>query len=429
MSFLENFNTLEKERWGKNPEWIRSFRKTALEEFERIGLPTKKSEEWKYTDITEVNPFIDLVPLSSSPAFLDKTTDALLKLPSCHRLVFVNGLFSPNLSTPLSKNGIEIESLEKALQENNSILKQYLGNTLTSKNNSFASLNSAFTEQGTFIYIPKKTVINEAIYIVYLSTHTKEYVHYPRNLIVLDTDAQVKIIEDYTHTTENKYFTNTLTHIHVQARASCEHYKIERENNNALHIATVEIDQQEYSSFTSHSFSFGAKLTRNTMTSRLNGKGAQCTFLGFYMGSDEQHIDNHTMIVHEKEECTSTEHYHGILDDKAHGVFNGKIYVAQHAQKTNSEQTNRTLLLSNDARMDTKPQLEIFADDVKCTHGATVGKLDETSLYYLRSRGIAEEEAKKILTRAFAENLTSKITIEPLKEHITTLVKNKLHKE
>jgi Fe-S cluster assembly protein SufD len=278
------------------------------------------------------------------------------------------------------------------------------------------------------LHIPKGQVIERPIHVAFLTTGSGEpVVSHPRVVVVAGENSQATIVESYVGIEEGVYFTNAVTEIVAGESSVIDHYKLQRESREAFHVATVQIHQARSSNFSSHYFGFGGALVRHEARVRLDAEGCECTLNGLYLAGGSQHLDNHTVIDHVKPHCTSHELYKGILDGKAHGVFNGKIYVHEDAQKTDAKQTNQTLLLSQDAVINTKPQLEIFADDVKCTHGATVGQLDAEGIFYLRSRGIGLQEARSLLTYAFANDIIRQVKIEPLRAQLEELLSASQH--
>ena len=278
-------------------------------------------------------------------------------------------------------------------------------------------------EDGAFVYIPKAKVLEEPIHLLFVSTaRGKPTVSYPRNLIIVGYSSQATIVESYVGLENDLYFTNVVTEIVGGENALIAHYKLQWESKEAFHIATVEAHLDRSSNFSSHSIDLGGALVRNDVNAVLDGEGIDCTLDGLYIVTGQQHVDNHTRIDHVKPHCISRELYKGVLDGKARGVFNGKIYVHKLAQKTDAKQTNKNLLLSEDAVIDTKPQLEIFADDVKCTHGSTVGQLDQDAIFYLRSRGLGREAARGLLTYAFAGEMISRIRVEPIRRKLSEIL-------
>jgi len=435
LSLLGSYEAVKKERWTRSPLWLTALREQGRSLFEDKGLPHQRLEEWKYTDVSALTRQQFAAPASPGlPGKLfgeQKLREYLL--PSFApplRLVFVNGAYSPSLSqcgVQQLPEGVEIGNLDAAINRSHPLLQQHLANYAKPEENSFVALNNAFIEDGAWIMIPKGVHLFEPIHLVYITTGSgKPGSCHPRNLVVVETGAKVSIIEEYIGDKDELYFNNPVTEIAIADNAEVEHYKLQRESARAFHIATIEVRQGNASRFVSHNFNFGGQLTRNNIHSYLTGPESSCTLNGLFMLADTQHTDNHTLIHHGAPACQSSELYHGILDDKARGVFNGKIYVAQAAQKTDSKQTSRSLMLSNDAVIDAKPQLEIFADDVKCTHGAAVGKIDEDSLHYMRSRGISDDEARKILTLGFARQITRRFDLEPLKKAVEAFLVDRL---
>jgi Fe-S cluster assembly protein SufD len=312
-----------------------------------------------------------------------------------------------------------VASLAKALTAHRELVEPYLGHHARPENSAFTALNTAFLHDGAFVYVPQGKVVEQPIYLVFLTTPSSDpTMTHPRNLIVAGPTSQVTLVESYAGATDAVYLTNAVTEVIAGESAVIDHYKLQEESLESFHVSTLQLYQEQASNFSSHAVTFGGSLVRNDVNALLDAEGCECTLNGLYMGRDEQLIDNHTRIDHAKPHCASHELYKGILDKKAKGVFNGKIYVHQDAQKTDAKQTNQTLLLSDDATINTKPQLEIFADDVKCTHGATVGQLDAEAIYYLRTRGIGLREARRILTFAFANDIVGRIKIEALRERL-----------
>ena len=314
---------------------------------------------------------------------------------------------------------VTVASLAGVLQGRSSVVEPYLGKFASHKTHSFVALNTAFIRDGAVVIIPEGAVVEEPIHLLFFSTTAGEpTVSHPRVLIVAGRNSRATVIESYLGPAGHIYFTNAVTEVVLAENARLDHYKVQHESDEAFHIATMQVRLERDSNFSSHAITLGAALGRNEVNAYLNATGCECTLNGLYLAAGQQVVDNHTRIDHAQPHCASHELYKGILDDEARGVFNGKIYVHQDAQKTDAKQTNKTLLLSQDAVINTKPQLEIFADDVKCTHGATIGQLDDESLFYLRSRGIGVEEARAILTFAFANDIIRRIAVAPLRARL-----------
>ncbi|MCK4762848.1 MAG: Fe-S cluster assembly protein SufD [Candidatus Aminicenantes bacterium] len=432
-SLTRHIDRLKKERWQLSPPWLSSIRERGRQRFEKWGLPHTRREEWKYTDVSALSgqAFSPPTPLDlpAQKALYRTTFDAGQEL-SPLRLVFINGFYTPYLSHgPHGESlppGVEILSLREALKGGHPGVKAHLSAYAQDKESSFLALNDAYIEDGAFIYIPENTRLEHPVHLIYIDAGKETpTLLFPRNLIILEPKASVTIIEDYIGHDRGVYFTDAVSEILIGKNAEVDHYKLQRESKEAFHIAYIQVQQEAGSRFTSNSVTFGGKLTRNNIHSRLSGSGSSCVLNGLYMISGRQHVDNHTRVDHLTPGCSSEEVYHGILDDESHGVFNGKIYVHPGAQKTNSQQTSRSLLLSKNAVSDAKPQLEIFADDVKCSHGATVGRIDENALYYLRTRGVSAPEARKILTLAFARRVTDRFRLQALRPELEKLLTQK----
>ncbi|MDT3695921.1 MAG: Fe-S cluster assembly protein SufD [Ignavibacterium sp.] len=422
--FIRQFAEFEESLNGEKTSEFHQLRKNAINNFEKLNFPTLKDEEWKYTDITSLlnhSFFSDYNKTKISPKVISKF---LFDKLEHSLLVFVNGSYSPELSklTDIPK-GVVVESIAEALKNNNPIVKKHLGSYAKNEDFFFTTLSSAFIKDGAFVYVPDGKVVEEAIHVVfYTKADDKKIITQPRNLFVAGKNSQVTIIEHYVSDEDDIYFTNAVTEIVTDEGAVVDHTKLQEESSKAFHIARMEVDQERSSNFASHLISLGAAISRNDFNARFNDEGGECMLNGLFMINNEQLFDAHTMIDHAKPHCNSYEHYKGILQDKAKGVFNGKVMVRQDAQKTNAFQENNTILLSDEAIMNTKPQLEIFADDVKCSHGATIGKLNDEAKFYLKSRGIGEESATAILIHAFASDVITSIKIPALRDYLEEII-------
>lgn len=422
VSLAENFETRLN---GKDNLFLKNLRKSAIDKLAAADFPTLKTEEWKYTNLNRVlnKEFIHAATVEKVELTKEDVDSFKVEDFDYHLLVFVNGIFSKEFSNvrELPKN-IFVGSLNDGIQSGNEFIKNYLGKQINNKT-AFGHLNDAYMLDGAFIVIPDGTILEKPIQILNISGHQNELTfNTPRNLIIAGKNSQSSIFFKYVGIKGSKYFTNSVTEIYVDKNALINIYKIELEDVESYHIERTEVYQKANSVFNHYNFTFGGSLVRNDINSKMDDENIECHLNGLYIGRDAQHFDNHTFIDHTKPNCYSNELYKGILDDKAHGVFSGKILVDKDAQKTNAYQSNKTILLSRDASIDTKPQLEIYADDVKCSHGATVGHLDETALFYILSRGIPEEKAKSMLITAFAEDVVSKIKIKELKEKLNHLI-------
>ena len=421
--FINQFDEFEKSLNGEKTSDFHKVRKDAISKFAELTFPTQKDEEWKYTNISPLlkhsfSPFAVKANVSSETInkfLFDKMEHSLL--------VFVNGYFSSELSKLIDiPKGVVIGSLAEALKNNNPIVKKHLGKYAENEKYFFTALSSAFTKDGAFIYVPDGKVVEDPIHIIFFTKAGEKILTQPRNLFVAGKNSQVSIIEHYVSDEDTVYFTNSVTEIVAGENAIVDHIKLQEESNKAFHIARMEVDQERNSNFSSHLISHGAEISRNDFNARFNDEGSECMLNGLFMIGDEQLFDAHTMIDHAKPHCHSHEHYKGILQDKSRGVFNGKVMVRRDAQKTNAFQENNTILLSDNAVMNTKPQLEIFADDVKCSHGATIGKLNDEAKFYLQSRGIGEEAATAILIHAFASDVITSIKIPALRDYLEEII-------
>ena len=390
-------------------------RQAAMAAFIELGFPTREHEEWKYTNVEPiVNTSFQFSVPASDPIALQKLE---IGNPEWHRLVFVNGIFSKELSSVSGlPSGVKVESLAAAIKSDSIIAEQYLSKIADYRTDAFTALNTAFIQDGAFIFIPKNAIVEKPIHILNVS-HSKSggIISQPRNLIVLGENAQAKVVESYVSLEDHNYFTNSVTEVVLTASANLDYYKDQKESINAFHIGFVAVHQEKDSRFYSTSIALGAKLSRNNLSMDLDAQGVECDLKGIYFVTGNQHVDNHLFVDHKKPNGTSRQHYKGILDGHATGAFSGKIWIHKDAQKTDAEQTNKNLLLSEFAKVDTKPQLEIFADDVKATHGAAIGQLDEDEVFYLRSRGMSDQNARALLTFGFASELVEKIKLDPIR--------------
>jgi Fe-S cluster assembly protein SufD len=343
----------------------------------------------------------------------------------------VNGHFAPGLSTvrPLPQ-GVKAGSLAAALESDAALLQKHLGRHVRMESHAFAALNTAFFLDGAFIHVPAGVVVSEPIQLIYVSTvKDAGATSHPRNLIVAEKQSRLTVVESYVHTVDAPYFTNTVTEMIAGDDAVVEHVKLQDESRESFHIATMHGQFGRRSRVDAHSFALGARLSRNNIQANLAGEGLECVLNGLYLTQGEQLADHHMIVEHAQPHCASHEYFNGILRDKSRGVFHGRILVQPIAQKTDAKQTNKNILLSDQATVDTKPQLEIYADDVKCTHGATVGQLNEDSIYYLRSRGIGLDTARQMLIHAFAGEIIDRVRCEPVREELDKLVWNRLEEK
>lgn len=423
--FINQFQEFERSLNGEKDSHFHQMRKSALDEFSKLPIPTQKDEEWKYTNISPLLKH-DFVSAKKAKVNSAKINKFLFDQLEHSLMVFVNGHFAPELSRLKDIPGnIKVSSLSEELKNNNPIISEHLGKYAVQENQIFTALSTAFTNDGAFIYVPDGKIVENAIHIIFLTSSEHKVFTQPRNLFIAGKNSQVTIIEHYVSDDASVYFTNSVTEIIADENAVVDHIRLQEESSKAFHIARMEIDQERSSNFSSHLISTGAEFARNDFNARFNDEGSECTLNGLFMIKENQLFDAHTMIDHAKPHCQSHEHYKGILQDKSKGVFNGKVMVRQDAQKTNAFQENNTILLSDDAVMNTKPQLEIFADDVKCSHGATIGKLDQNAMFYLKSRGIGDEAATAILIHAFASDVITSIKIPALRDYLEKIISHR----
>jgi Fe-S cluster assembly protein SufD len=424
------------ERPTTGPRWLQEIRDRGAARFARLGFPTVRNEEWRFTSVSQIAR-AELSPAPASPTLDERQLDTFLYADAPHRLVFVNGRFAPGLSrTTGFPDGVRFGSLAQAMApgaREAAEVERHFGSQVDVETRAFAALNSAFALDGAYISVPDGLVLDAPLQLLFVCTTCTASMApvnailpsgtsttHPRTLVVLGASSQSQIVETYVGLPGQTYFTNAVTEIFVGENAVLDHYKVQEESVEAFHIASMHVRAARSATFSSHSFALGGKLVRNDVIATLAGQGAECTLNGLYLADGERLVDNHTTIDHAEAHCPSHEIYKGIVGGKARAVFNGKIIVRQDAQKTDAKQTNRALLLSDDATINTKPQLEIFADDVKCTHGAAIGQLDEDALCYLRTRGLTLQEARDMLIHAFAGDILDRVKIEPLRRALET---------
>ncbi len=407
---------------------IHEIRTSSLKQFEALGFPTKKDEAWKYTSLAKVlkNDY-SIFPKKETTTELKEVKKYFLYDIDTYKIVFIDGIYSPFLSDT-THDGIDVCLLSAALTKDKykETIETYF-NTIAKKDDSLTALNTAFTKEGAYIYIPKSVVAEKPIQILHFSTSEQgPMLLQPRNLIVAEENAQVQIFERHQSLVPHQVLTNSVTEIFVAENAIVDYYKVQNDLDEASLIDNTYVAQKDKSHVSVHTFSFGGQLIRNNLNFYQKGEYIDSTMKGITIIGDRQHVDHYTLVDHAQPNCESHQDYKGIYADKSVGVFNGKIYVNQIAQKTNAFQKNNNILLDNTATINTKPQLEIFADDVKCSHGCTIGQLDEDALFYLRSRGIPKREAKGLLTYAFANNVLESVKIPALKLRINKLIADKL---
>ncbi|MGH8671269.1 MAG: Fe-S cluster assembly protein SufD [Burkholderiales bacterium] len=400
------------------PAWLRDTRSAALERFNTLGFPTTRHEDWKYTSVAALEKRAWKLADGDAEAVAPRMIEGLV-FPEldCHLLVFINGSFQPDYSRINAlPSGAVVSGLAGALECNADSIRVHLARYADYQDHAFVAFNTAFMGDGAYIALADNVTLLEPIHLLFITAGiTQASLTHPRNLIVAGANSKATVIEHHVGFSEIDYLTNAVTEIVAAPGASIEHIKLQQENLKGSHIATVQVHQERDSTVISHSVSLGAMLARVDLNFELHAEGCTSTLNGLYVAGSRQHMDHHTRVDHLKPRCTSREYYKGVLDGRARGVFNGKVVVHQDAQQTDAHQVNNNLLLSGDAEVDTKPQLEIYADDVKCAHGSTVGQLDEEMVFYLRSRGIDQESARSLLTYAFANDVLERIRLEALR--------------
>jgi Fe-S cluster assembly protein SufD len=428
--YQSKFESFEQSLNGAKKTSVHAMRRDAMQRFMELGFPTTRQEEWRFTNILPITKLQFQPILCLESHGVTKNDIESYTLEHAIRLVFIDGLFSPELSdVPPLASGIEIGSLAEKLKRHPETIQQYINTMVMGEENAFTALNAAFLWDGACIFIPRGVILEKPIHLLFVATNRDlVYTAQPRNLIIAGIDSQCKIVETYAGLAHNTYLTNTVTEISLDEHAIVEHDKVQDEGVNAFHMGTMHVQMNAASRFTSNVISLGGSIVRNNITARFDAEGAECILNGLSLARGTQVVDNHTVIDHATPHCASHELYKSILDGASKGVFNGKVFVRKDAQKTDAKQTNKTLLLSDDATMNTKPQLEIFADDVKCTHGATIGQLDDEQIFYLRSRGIGLDAARDILTSAFAGDVVNRITVESLRRHVERMIHDRLKK-
>jgi Fe-S cluster assembly protein SufD len=418
--FEEAFRAFDDGAGRSAPASIQSMREAAFDTFRRLGFPTTKNEDWHFTSVAPIVEHDYLYITTSSGDVLPKALAPFtFGHDDWHTLVFVNGRYAPELSNRRAlPRGVRLLDLQSAWREAPELIGQ-LAQITSYDDRAFTALNTAFMHDGAVVCVARDVGVEQPIHLVFVTdaVAAKSMMH-PRNLILVERNAKATVIESYVSLSDAVYFTNAVTEVAISEGATLHHYRMQREGMRAYHVGTVETHQARDSHYVSFALATGASLARTNVYTTLDGEGCGSTLNGLYMLDGEQHCDHQTMIVHAQPNCYSRELYKGVLDGQSHGVFNGKVYVDPIAQKTDGKQTNNTLLLSDKAQIDTKPQLEIFADDVKCTHGATVGRLDEQALFYMKSRGVSRELARQLLTYAFAADVLETIEQQSVRQEL-----------
>ncbi len=408
------------------PAWLRDLRDAGIARFADLGFPSAGLEEWRFTSVAPITETAFVLP--HGPTAVGDPTPFLLPGVGRHRLVFVNGRLDARLSALGGlPEGVTVASLGDALDRDPERVREHLGRSGTSRQGAFAALNTAFVADGAYVHVRAGVEVAEPLQILFLSTSTDSaapVVTHPRVLVVAERLARIVLVESYAG--DGVYWTNAVTEMVVGDGARADLYRIQRESERACHVATTHAHQGRDSVVNVHPVSFGAALARHDIAVVLDGEGGRCLLNGLYLGNGSQHVDHHTVIDHAKPHCESHEYFNGVIDDRARSVFAGRIVVRPGAQRTDSKQTNNNLLLSTEARADSQPQLEIYADDVKCTHGATLGPIDEKALFYLASRGLGGDEGRAMLTYGFGAEILGRMDVPALREQLDGIVQGRL---
>lgn len=417
-SYLQGFNEFKKsDGIDKNPSYVKLLREDAINNFCRLGFPTLLDEDWKFTNLAPISRSEFTMCEKAGESVTSECIEKLSFEPmDSHRLVFVNGKFAEDMS---SLKGVQdkviISSLSEAILSSDGIVSDHLGKLLNTRTEAFNALNTALFQDGMFVYVPSRTVLDVPIHSIYISTGNEQAIVNPRNLIVIGDSCELKIIEHYVSLFEVAYFSNVVSEIFVGENSILEHYMLEFESRQSYNVSTLRVEQKRNSALNSHSVLFGGAIVRNNVHPVLNGQGCNSLINGLYMSNGRQHMDNFMKVEHKSPNCDSRQFYNGVLDDRSRGVFHGRIIVHEGAEKTDAKQSNKNLLLSDTARIDTKPQLEIYNDDVKCTHGATIGQMNEDAIFYLRSRGIFQSEAQAIMLKGFTKENFANMEIDTVR--------------
>ena len=410
--------------------WLDLVRGSAMERFEQLGFPTVRDEEWKYTNLATLAKD-DFVPASSDELDVEdpQSRFGVPETAGSH-LIVVNGFLREDLSVTTGLGTVVATDLFNAAADAryNKLVRKYLARNAGYHNNGLTALNTAFVQSGVFLWIPKNVKLETPLQITFVADGGEQNsANFPRLLIVAEENSSATVIESFISNGHARYFTNAICEVVLKDGAHLEHYRLQRESKEAFHISTTSAELFRSSRYDTTSINLGAQLARHDVSVILDQEGAETSVDGLYMAGQNQHTDTHSVIDHKQPHCSSHQLYKGILDDNARAVFNGKIFVREGAQKTDAKQTNKNLLLSDKARVDTKPQLEIYADDVKCAHGAAVGQIDPEELFYLETRGINPELGRNLLTYGFAEEVIGKIKVESIRSQLDELVLRRLH--
>ena len=426
---------------GASPEWMRPVRSGAMRRFAEVGFPSPRDEEWRFTPVSAIVQSEFVAPAATARVTREDLAPFIFGHSEWPLLVIVDGRVDETLSSVVGGSlpagslvvcslpaGVRVTSLSEAIAAPDDTVTRHLGRHAPIDESAFTALNTAFIREGLYVHVPAGIELANPVHVLFVATgETDGTVTHPRNLIVLERGARASVIESYvTLGPGRRYFTNAVTEVVSGEGAWTEHTRIQRESEGAYHVGLTHVEQARGSHYRSFTLAMGGAIARHNLHVRLNAPNIETLMYGLYLTRGDQVVDNHTAIYHDNPNCNSWEVYKGVLDGNSRAVFNGKVFVRPEAQKTDAKQTNRNLLLSDGARVDTKPQLEIFADDVRCTHGATVGRLDDSALFYLRSRGLDAVRAQRLLTYAFAAEVVEEVALEPVRLELERLVRERL---
>jgi len=416
-------------RWSGNgaaraPQWLKDLRQAGLERFAAVGFPTTREEAWRFTDVAPIVGTAFAPPQASAAPISSEAVEAILGGPSALRMVFVDGAFSPALSSVSGPPaGLKLGSLGDALKNGGGVLAEHVGRYARIDHNPFTALNTAFLQDGALVHVASDVSVERPVYLLFLTSAAGQGgLTHPRSLIILERGATASVVETYATLGGGRHLTNAVTELVLGDGARAQYLRVQRESDAAFHMATSQSYQGKDSRLLSCSVALGSALSRHDVNAVLDGTGAELLLNGLSVLAGRQHVDHHTTIEHARPHCESHELFNGIFADHARGVFTGRIIVRPGAQQTDSKQTNNNVLLSEAARADSQPQLEIYADDVKCTHGATIGPLDPNVLFYLETRGVGAEAARQLLTYGFAADVVSRLEVPELRERLDRLV-------
>ncbi|MEX0968711.1 MAG: Fe-S cluster assembly protein SufD [Bacteroidia bacterium] len=425
---VARFYDLEKQLNGQARTHIHSLRRSALKRFEAIGFPNPRQEEWKYTNLRTLleQDFQPVTAVHDEDITLEDIREFFIPEADADRLVFLNGWFSPKLSVIKDTAHVTVKPLSDAAEENPERIEEHF-KAGSEGNEAFILLNTAYAIEGAYIHVPDGKNIEKPVHLLYINSHEDgPALAQPRTIIKVGGNSQVTLVESFHSITPQQACTNIFTEFDMAEGANVDYYKIQHENESSYHIGTTKVHQERNSTFASNTITLGGRLTRNNIDIKLNGEGCNSRFFGLFITRDKQHVDNHSLVTHASPGCFSNQLYKGVLFDRSVGVFDGRIIVEPAAQKTNAFQSNKNILMSDAASINSKPQLEIYADDVKCSHGATMGQQDEDAVFYLQTRGIDRLQAKALLNLAFVNDIVEQVKIASLKDRINEWVHERL---